>query len=362
MLNEILGQQTVVKALTESLSADHLSQTYLFAGEHHVGKTTTAIALAKVLLCEHREPGQADSCDSCAACKTVTNGTHPDVRIVSPAGPSRMLRIPQFWPRDGVKDHPADKAMLRDLHFSPVSGKRRIFVIEAAESMNEDTANSLLKVLEEPPPYAMFILTAVATEAVLPTILSRSQALRFRPVAESLILAELLRRGVKEERARILAAYAQGRPGIAFNASTNEGSLIGHDEVLAIASESSNGHHVIAAFKLAEELRKASTKLTDAGGGSQDDTAARTLLANACDILVLWYRDLLIRKSTNSSDGILNRDRAELIGRQVERYSVDNLEHAINLIQDTRRYIGRNANAQVASEYLMLNLLSLGSH
>ena len=358
MLIDVLGQESVVASLKESLANDRLAQTYLFTGEHQIGKTTMALALAKALLCE--QPRDLDSCDRCAACRSVDTATNPDVRMISPTGPSRMLRIAQLWPRDGVKDHPADKAMLRDLHFAPVSGKRRIFIIEAAESMNEDTANSLLKVLEEPPSYAVFILTAVSTQAVLPTILSRSQNLRFRPVAEPLIAGALINSGVTAEKAAILAAYAQGRPGVAMRAAASAAMMIGRAEVLSAAIDSSSGHHPIVAFKIADDLRKASAKLVETGP-KDEDIAARTLLSNACDIFLLWYRDLLVRKSTDGAGRVLNADRVHVIDEQIKRYTADELEHAVNLIQDTRRYIGRNSNAQVATEYLLLCLLALGT-
>jgi DNA polymerase-3 subunit delta' len=359
MLSDVLGQAPVLAALRQSLLTDHLAQTYLFSGEHQVGKTTTAINLAKVLLCDRRQPGDPDCCDQCSACTMIESRTHPDVRLASPTGPSQMLRIAQFWPRDGVKDHPADRAMLRDLHFAPVSGKRRVFIIEAAESMNEDTANSLLKVLEEPPPYATFILTAVSTQAVLPTILSRSQVLRFRPVAENAICDELIRRNVSSTHAAVLAAYAQGRPGIAFRAAAAMGVMAGRDDVLQTAAASSSGLPTIAAFKVADDLRKASAKLVDTTG-QMDDVGARTLLTSACDVLLYWYRDLLVCRATSGQGRILNADHAPTVAKHSQRYSVDELERATALIQDTRRYIGRNANAQVATEYLMLNLLALG--
>jgi DNA polymerase-3 subunit delta' len=360
MLANILGQPTVVAALAQSLAEDRLAQTYLFTGEHQVGKTTTALALAKVLLCTNRTGDYFDFCDRCAACHSIDAGANPDVRQVAPSGPSRMLRIPQFWPRDGIKDHPADKAMLRDVHYAPVSGKRRIFIIESAEAMNEDTANSLLKILEEPPPYALFILTALSPQAVLSTILSRSQVVRFRSVPEQIIAAALIARGIDKTRADILAAYAQGRPGIAIRALTTGTVFAGRDDVLESAVQSSMGLSTIASFKIADDLRKASSKLIDLGS-LDDDSGARTRLTNACDILVLWYRDLLVSKSTNGSGRLLNPDRAETLAMHARRYTLAEIEKAIDLVQDTRRYIGRNANGQLATEYLMLNLLSLGA-
>jgi DNA polymerase-3 subunit delta' len=359
MIKSVLGQSSVLAALRESLRSDHLAQTYLFVGEHHIGKTTVAIALAKVLLCEKRLQNEYDSCDSCSACRTIDLGTNPDVRHAAPIGPSRMLRIAQFWPRDGVKDLPPDKALLRDLHFAPVSGKKRIYIVEGAESMNEDTANSLLKVLEEPPPYAVFILTATSTQAVLPTIVSRSQVLRFCPVAEPIIAQALIDGGSDPEKAAILSAYAQGRPGIAIRAAASPAVNAGRDEILDLATLSTSGRPTIEAFKIADELRKASSKLIDIDGGD-NEPSARTLLTGACDIFLLWYRDLLVRKSTHGAGKVLNIDRSAVIDRHAARFTVDELTHAVDLVQDTKRYIGRNANGQLATEYLLLNLLMLG--
>jgi DNA polymerase III subunit delta' len=361
MLTNVLGQESVVAALKQSVRTGRLSSTYLFTGEHQIGKTTTAIAFAKVLLCEIRGTCGAESCDACPSCRMLDAWSHPDVRIVAPAGPSRILRMAQFWPRDNVKDHPADKAMLRDLHFAPVSGKKRVFIVESAETMNEDTANSLLKVLEEPPPYAVFVLTTVSPEAILPTIFSRSQSLRFRPVPEAVLRAELIRRGVPEPKATFLAGYAQGRPGVAFRAASTSSGLKARDEILEIAAESSSGKSVIAAFRIADDFRKASAKLTETVA-NEEEPSPRILLTGACDLLLFWYRDLLVRRSTKYSGRVLNSDRLVSIDSHSKRYTVDELEKAIALVQDTRRYIGRNANAQIATEYLMMNLLLLGKN
>ena len=359
MLADILGHQSVVASLRHGLAANRLAQTYLFVGDNQIGKTTTARALAKVLLCDNRSIDPIDSCDTCAACRSIDADSHSDVRQIGPTGPSRILRIAQFWPRDGVKEHPADRAMLRDLYFAPVSGKRRIFIVEAAESMNEDTANSLLKVLEEPPSYTLFILTASSVQAVLPTILSRSQTLRFAPVPEPEIAARLIAIGLSSQKATLLAAYAQGRPGIALRAASSPTAMTARDDILNAAEESSSGAPVIAGYKIADDLRKASAKLNDLSSG-EEDSGPRTLLASSCDVLVLWYRDLLVSKISKGKAQVLNIDRVDVINNQAQRYHKSEIEEAINLVQDTRRYIARNANAQIATEYLMLNLLSLG--
>jgi DNA polymerase III subunit delta' len=359
MLSDILGQESVVAALKAGLAKDELAQTFLFTGDPHIGKTTAAIEFAKALVCTNRKPGDDDCCDICSGCKNVLNGVHPDVRSVQPVGPSKILRVAQIWPRDGVKDHPANKALLRDLHFAPVSGRRRVFIIESADSMNEDTANSLLKALEEPPPYAIFVLTALAIEAVLPTIYSRSQVFRFRPVHESVILSNILRLGLEKGRAEYLAAFAQGCPGIAITLATASDSQTAWKEITNIAAVSSSGKHPIAAFKMADDFRKTSAKLPDPTGANEE-TGARTLLAAACEILLFWYRDLLIRRSTSGTGRILHADRLDEIDAMSLRYSIDHLKRAVHLVQDAKRYIERNANAQVTTEYLMLNLLALG--
>ncbi|MDR3707385.1 MAG: hypothetical protein P4L33_03720 [Capsulimonadaceae bacterium] len=359
MFSTIIGQPQAVEVLKGAIENQRLVGTYLFVGPAHVGKATTALALAQALNCVGEPDAPFDGCGTCYGCRAIADGTHPDVRSAAPSGPSRTLRIPQFWPREGVREHPADRAMLRDLHFAPVRGKKRVFIIEDADALNDDTANSLLKVLEEPPAYAIFVLTAPSTNSVLPTILSRSQAVRFRTVAAPDIEQALVsRHGVDQAHARFLAAFTQGQIGEAFRLASHPALLDARQAVLDAASDLTSGSPLIAAYKVADDLRKAADKLT---AGRKDDAAEsqRTALTHALDMVLLWYGDLLRIVVAKDSLAPINADRAEMLHRHAAGYAPATLARAVAILNDTRRYIERNASAQIATEALALQLLAL---
>ena len=176
----IIGQQAAVASLRAAVSREAVPQAYLFVGPEGVGKTRAAVELAKAVNCQRRAAGESDACDACLNCARIAADQHPDVARIAPDG--EQTKIWQFWTRPG---HPP--GALENLHFAPVAGPRRVYLIERAETLNEESANSLLKALEEPPAYVHFVLCAPAQSAVLPTILSRCQVVRFGQVATGVI-------------------------------------------------------------------------------------------------------------------------------------------------------------------------------
>src|SRR5262249_42221504 len=158
----------------------------LFVGPEGVGKTTAAIEFAKAVNCKRRTP-EGDACDTCVNCTRIAANEHPDATRIAPDG--EFTRIWQLWSRPG-----RPTGALETLSFAPVAAPRRFYLFEKAETLNEESANSLLKALEEPPPYVQFVLCAPSPTAVLPTILSRCQILRFRQVPTDVIAQALVER------------------------------------------------------------------------------------------------------------------------------------------------------------------------
>ena len=207
-LSSIYGQDAALKALRRALESDCLSGTYLFVGPDGSGKSALALAFAQAAACLAPVPLPFESCGDCESCRTLARGAQSEIITVRPVG--EQLQIWQLWDRPG---RPVG-ALSRNLSYSPVIGRRRVTVIEQADRLTESAANSLLKILEEPPPYALFILLAPHPARVLPTILSRSQIVRVRAVSTH-ELAEYLRSafGIESDRAAMLAAYSEGRIG-----------------------------------------------------------------------------------------------------------------------------------------------------
>src|SRR2546421_7938683 len=171
----IFGHDAAIRSLQKTLAGDQLPGTYLFVGPQGVGKTALALALAKTVACLAPRTAPFDACGACDSCRRADAGTQPEIALIAPAGD--QTQIWQFWDRDGK---PAG-ILQHTLPFAPSIGRRRIYIVERADTLNEPTANSLLKALEEPPPYALFILLAPHPGRLLPTTLSRAQMVRLAP-------------------------------------------------------------------------------------------------------------------------------------------------------------------------------------
>jgi DNA polymerase-3 subunit delta' len=193
--SEIIGQDRVLRLLRQALQHGRLPHALLFAGLDGVGKRRTALALAKVLNCE--SASSDDSCDRCLSCRKMASGNHPDLVVVEREG--QFIRI------DRIRD------IQRRLRFRPLEGRKRVVLIHEAETMRTEAGNALLKILEEPPPNNLFILTAPDSTALLPTIASRCLCLRFQALTRAAIAAHLTGvHGVPPERADLVAALAGG--------------------------------------------------------------------------------------------------------------------------------------------------------
>jgi len=162
--------------LRRSLGRGRLSHAYLFVGPAGIGKKLFARTLAQCLFCERTSAEELEACGECPACKQMVAATHPDFYSVGCPPGKDVLPIQVFA---GPPEHRGREGLCYDLSLRPLSATRKIAVIDDADRMNAESANALLKTLEEPPEYALLILIAAGTDSLLPTILSRCQQLRF---------------------------------------------------------------------------------------------------------------------------------------------------------------------------------------
>ena len=359
LFQSILGQPAAVNVLQNALDNGRLSGSYLFVGPDGVGKTTVARQFAKALC------GATSESEPLA--HAIDADTSPDVRQTEPKGAGRIISIAQLWPREHKEFRPED-AMLRDLTFEPMMGRKRVFILKDAEGLNENSGNSLLKTLEEPPAYAHFLLTATSASAVLPTIASRCQVVRFGILPAADIEHALAERfGVAPAQARFLALYSEGRLGRAVALARSPALLAGRDLLLDFARDLVTAP-VIKSFKLGEEFRKLAPKLKAAdeeaaeGGGSEagEDKKSRPALLRALDLLAIYYRDLLAMRVLGEKRAHpVNADRFAEIAGAAERYTPAQLEEALSLLLALRRAIERNANAALAIDVLFTRLTTL---
>lgn len=200
---KFLGNKPVRLLLQQGIRRDALAAAYIFAGPAGVGKKLLALLLAKSLNCL-AGGGDLDCCGSCASCRKIDTGNHPDVQLIVPD--TKVLKVDQI------------RSLIQEINFRPFEGRRRVFILDDADRMNEEAANCLLKTLEEPPEKSILVLITASLYALLPTIRSRGQILNFRPIPAPEI-EEYLRaeRSFPPDRATVAARVSTGSLGRALS-------------------------------------------------------------------------------------------------------------------------------------------------
>ncbi|WP_339726962.1 DNA polymerase III subunit delta' [uncultured Gimesia sp.] len=207
--DQIRGHQSILEMLQRALSRGRLPHALLFAGEAGIGKKRVALHLAQCLFCEQTLPDQLISCGECASCKQMGAGTHPDLISVECPPDKAILPLSLII---GGDDHRGREGVCYEMSLRPMTGNRRIAIIDDADKMNAESANALLKTLEEPAANYLMVLIASELDAILPTIRSRCQLIRFgrlsqEDVADLLIEQQLLD---SVEQANQIARLAEG--------------------------------------------------------------------------------------------------------------------------------------------------------
>ncbi|MBI5759653.1 MAG: DNA polymerase III subunit delta' [Planctomycetales bacterium] len=201
----LIGHDSRREMLRHAIAKGRLAHTFLFVGPPGIGKRMLAHAVAQSLLCERHSAADLDACGQCSGCKQVAAGTHPDLfQIGLPAG-KQSLPIELFL---GPEERRGKEGLCYELSLKPMAGGRKIAIIDDADSLNEASANSLLKTLEEPPPHSLLILVGTTPDAQLPTIRSRCQKLQFAPLTSEQVIEILIRDGIADDRSQAEAVAA----------------------------------------------------------------------------------------------------------------------------------------------------------
>jgi len=189
----VLGNSRVKQILRLALQKDRLPNSLLFYGPEGVGKKRLAVILAQAVNCERRKDG---ACGECPTCLAILGGRFPDVQVIEPSG--QVIKVEQV------------REMRQAAYMRPMVGRKRVFIVSEADKMKDESANTMLKILEEPPLFSHLILVTDNPHLILPTIRSRCQALQFVPVGTEEIARALQQGGHPEGQARILALFVRG--------------------------------------------------------------------------------------------------------------------------------------------------------
>jgi len=206
----IRGHDEIAERFRRMIVAGRLASTFLFVGIPGIGKRAFALKLAQGLLCETHTEEEFNPCGRCPACVQVIAGSHPDVFAVNKPADRNELSIKLFIGSD--EDNNRNRAGLcYDISLKPVSGRRKIGIINDADYLNGPSTSCLLKTLEEPPPKSILILIATSEQRQFPTIRSRCQIVRFKSLSRSDVKDLLLSTGVCNDAATAAVAAQLGR-------------------------------------------------------------------------------------------------------------------------------------------------------
>lgn len=353
---DVVNQDHAVLLLRAAVRAGRVGHAYLLVGPKGVGRHTLALAFAQLLNCARPD---GDACGECDACRKIVRETHPDVRILDVAR-GQYLVAPGKEHKG--RDIPVDqiRALRQDAAYAPYEGRWKVYIVADAERMNPASANSLLKILEEPPPRVTFVLIAESSVELLPTIVSRCQLIRCSYLRTDQIEEALVDRwGIGPDRARVLAVLADGRLGRALEWARSEERLEARDRLLELLPALEAGdplQKLDAAETLVRDAQEA-RKAQDAQDARdvRERESANDFLVEMLDLALLWYRDLLVWRQLQEPALLTNRDRQEQIARLASEYDEATLRARIEAVEETKDALRRNVNPRLALEKLFLS-------
>jgi DNA polymerase-3 subunit delta' len=212
MWHGIYGHDQVVEQFRKTLAGGRLASTYLFVGLPGTGKRRFALKLAQSLLCTESPDESLSPCGECDSCRMFVTGNHPDLDVVGILPDKNELIIGQFIGSDGNPKISKEEALCHRLALKPFYGGRRVAIVDDSDHFNVNSANCLLKTLEEPPPNSLLILIGTSPSRQLPTIRSRSQIVRFHPLRSATVAQILVETGAVDDiaQARKAAELSEG--------------------------------------------------------------------------------------------------------------------------------------------------------
>jgi DNA polymerase-3 subunit delta' len=322
---DLLGHEWAVNLLQTHIAQGNLRHAYLFTGPPGVGRRTLAIRLAQAVNCL-QPPSPGEPCLTCTSCQQIGRLRHPDLAVVEAENVGGTLKVDQV------------RELQRGLSLAPYTARYRIALLLRFEEAHLSAANALLKTLEEPPSKVLILVVASSPEELLPTIVSRCEILRLRPLPIDQVAAGLQTRwGIEPEQAELLAHLSGGRPGYAVQLHQDQERVLQRQVWLEDHLQLLTSNRV-KRFEYAETLAKDKSQLRE-----------------SLHVWIGLWRDVLL-KAAGTDLPATNLDRRGDIDQLAARYGLDTARRTILAIERTLEMVDRNVNPRLAAEVLMLDL------
>ncbi|MBE5897724.1 MAG: DNA polymerase III subunit delta' [Lachnospiraceae bacterium] len=323
--SDIQGQTDIKAHLQSAIKHNKFSHAYIISGEKDSGKMMLAEAFAQTILCEE---GGDDACGECQSCHQAIGHNHPDIHYVMHEKPNSI----------GIDD--IRTQLNNDIVIKPYSSKYKIYIVDEAEKMTEQAQNALLKTIEEPPEYGVIFLLTTSATTFLPTILSRCVLLDLKPVNQEIIKRELMHNhGMPDYQAEVCAAFSQGNFGKAIKlAESQEFNELKNTMVDFVKRAASQGVYEIN--EIATDIVKSET----------------VNIQDYLDLMTIWFKDVLLYKSTGDNKLVTYQDEIMIIKRQSAEVSFGGLENIFKAIDTCRKRLNANVNNNLTVELLLMEV------
>ena len=322
--SEIVGHEQIKEHMQAAIRDKKPFHAYLFQGEEGVGKEALARTFAAGLQCQSESADKP--CKECVSCRQMESGNQPDVIWVTREKASLGV--------DEIREQ-----LCNTMDIKPFSSPYKIYLVPEAEKMTEAAQNALLKTIEEPPEYGIVILMTSNISALLPTIQSRCLTMEFRPLSTAVVESYVKEHcQVPDYQARASAAFAQGNLGKAMRYAKSEDFIERKD-------------HIISLLRHVEQMDLSEMLAVIKDLGTRKDE-----VRDYIELMVLWYRDVLLFKATKDINQLLFQDEASYISREASYRSYEKIEEILQAFEKAKVRLRANVNFDITMELMLLTL------
>lgn len=324
LFQDIIGHQEIIEHFQKAISYGKVSHAYILNGPDKSGKMMLAERFAAALQCDK---GEQEPCMSCPSCSKAESRNHPDIIYLQHEKPATISV-------DDIR-----KQINNDIAIKPYYGPYKIYIIDEAEKMNQQAQNALLKTIEDPPLYAVILLLTNNADIFLPTILSRCITLNLKMVPDTVIRDYLMKNcQVPDYKAEICTAFAQGNVGKAIQLAENEDF-----------NELKN-----SAVQLIKRIKD--IELYEMMGAIKHITTYKLQINDYFDLLMVWYRDVLLYKATADINSLIFKDEIYDIKNQASKSSYSGIETILQALEKAKLRLNANVNFELVMELLLLTM------
>ena len=321
---DVVGHKDIINYIRNAVSEDKVSHAYILNGERGSGKKMLANLFASTLQCEKGGP---DPCNECHSCKQAESGNHPDIIQVTHEKPNTI----------SVED--VRTQVNNDIMIKPYQGPYKIYIISEADLMTPQAQNALLKTIEEPPEYAVIFLLTENAQMLLPTITSRCVMLKLRNIKDTLIKKYLMETvKVPDYKADMCTAFAQGNMGRAIMLANSEHFNEIREEAVQL-------------LKYIDEM-----DLNEVVKAIKRISAYKLEINDYLDIIMIWYRDVLIYKATQDVTKVVFKDQLSCIKARARKSSYEGIEKILESLEKAKSRLKANVNFDLVMELLLLTI------